>query len=290
MKAISLWQPSASLVSMGGKLIETRSWYTPYRGPLAICATKNTPAWYFDASLSESEIHKFFHQQGVYYPRRDLPRGCVVAVANLVDCVPITQEFAASLSPLEWAAGNYEPGRYAWMLENVVELRTPLPVTGGQKFFEVSGVCRLCGCTDTNCAGCIERTGVPCSWVESDLCSACAKPTIQRVHQVLSNHRFDVSEEKPLQEQIAEVLMRNNIDFNREVNLSPHDRIDFLVGDLGIEVKIKGAPSEIFQQCRRYCANEQINELLLVTGRAMGFPGEIEGKPCYVVNLGRSWL
>lgn len=35
--------------------------------------------------------------------------------------------------------------------------------------------CRVCGCTDTNCAGCIERTGQPCAWVpgQDDLCTAC---------------------------------------------------------------------------------------------------------------------
>ena len=33
--------------------------------------------------------------------------------------------------------------------------------------------CRLCGCTDLDCRGCIERTGEPCYWVERDLCSAC---------------------------------------------------------------------------------------------------------------------
>lgn len=33
--------------------------------------------------------------------------------------------------------------------------------------------CRVCGCTDDDCSGCIERTGRPCSWVERDLCSAC---------------------------------------------------------------------------------------------------------------------
>lgn len=33
--------------------------------------------------------------------------------------------------------------------------------------------CRACGCTDDNCQGCVEKTGVPCSWAEPDLCSAC---------------------------------------------------------------------------------------------------------------------
>ena len=38
---------------------------------------------------------------------------------------------------------------------------------------EEGQVCRVCGCTDDDCSGCIERTGHPCSWVEEDLCSAC---------------------------------------------------------------------------------------------------------------------
>lgn len=33
--------------------------------------------------------------------------------------------------------------------------------------------CRVCGCTDDDCRGCIERTGHPCHWVTEDLCSAC---------------------------------------------------------------------------------------------------------------------
>lgn len=33
--------------------------------------------------------------------------------------------------------------------------------------------CRICGCTDDDCSGCVERTGAPCFWVEADLCSAC---------------------------------------------------------------------------------------------------------------------
>ena len=35
--------------------------------------------------------------------------------------------------------------------------------------------CRSCGCTDDDCTGCYLRTGIPCHWVEQDLCSACAQ-------------------------------------------------------------------------------------------------------------------
>jgi hypothetical protein len=38
MKALTLTQPSATLVAPGAKRIETRSWPTSYRGPLAIHA------------------------------------------------------------------------------------------------------------------------------------------------------------------------------------------------------------------------------------------------------------
>ncbi len=39
---------------------------------------------------------------------------------------------------------------------------------------EKKRTCRICGCTDDDCSQCIEKTGVPCHWVEKDLCSACA--------------------------------------------------------------------------------------------------------------------
>lgn len=40
MKALSLWQPWATLIAIGAKQYETRGWSTPYRGPLIIHAAK----------------------------------------------------------------------------------------------------------------------------------------------------------------------------------------------------------------------------------------------------------
>src|SRR6202030_2406661 len=45
MKALTLTQPWATLVAIGAKRIETRSWPTLYRGPLAIYAAKRFPKW-----------------------------------------------------------------------------------------------------------------------------------------------------------------------------------------------------------------------------------------------------
>lgn len=33
--------------------------------------------------------------------------------------------------------------------------------------------CKHCGCTDSDCRQCIEKTGHPCRWVSDDACSAC---------------------------------------------------------------------------------------------------------------------
>jgi ParB/RepB/Spo0J family partition protein len=45
--------------------------------------------------------------------------------------------------------------------------------------------CRICGCTETDCRQCVEKTGEPCHWVEEDLCSACAPadPVAERLHK-----------------------------------------------------------------------------------------------------------
>ena len=36
--------------------------------------------------------------------------------------------------------------------------------------------CRRCGCCDSDCSECIERTGLPCTWAEPHVCSGCATP------------------------------------------------------------------------------------------------------------------
>lgn len=62
----------------------------------------------------------------------DMPKGAVVATGELVDCIKITPEFVATLSPDELALGDYTLGRYAWKLANVSRLPEPVPVKGKQ--------------------------------------------------------------------------------------------------------------------------------------------------------------
>jgi len=107
---------------------------------------------------------------------------------------------------------------------------------------------------------------------------------------ILAKYRFDTSCEATLQAQIENVLQESGIEYQREVHLSLRDRIDFLVHGIGIEVKITGSAKAIFRQCQKYCTYDQIESFILVSGRSMGLPETIEGKPCYYHNLGQSWL
>lgn len=93
--------------------------------------------------------------------------------------------------------------------------------------------------------------------------------------------------EEDLQCAIASALISSSVPFEREAKLSPTDRIDFLVGEVGIEVKIKGSPTEVARQLNRYVQSEKIQSLLLVTSKAThrALPSELNGKPIKILYL-----
>lgn len=69
-----------------------------------------------------------------------------------------------------------------------------------------AGTCRVCGCTDLDCRGCIERTGIPCRWIEPDLCSACApQPSAER--EAASRLAMDAAHELAARYQLPAVLL-----------------------------------------------------------------------------------
>jgi hypothetical protein len=137
MKAISLWQPWSSLIALGYKKIETRSWGTEYRGPIAIHAAKR-----FDldqAALSgQWPFFECLKDLGDGPVDQLLPKGAVVAIAELYDCKRMTRElidYIRQNGGYEIRFGNYSVGRYAWMLRNVQPLVEPIPARGMQGLF-----------------------------------------------------------------------------------------------------------------------------------------------------------
>ena len=145
MKAISLLQPWASLVAIGAKGFETRSWSTNYRGPLAIHASKGFPGWARDL-FHTLPFSRVLAEAG-YLLEDDLPCGAVIAVVRLVDCYPITMRNGVGLlcppqgerrevSEQETAFGDWSPGRFAWRLADVRPLREPIPARGALGLWE----------------------------------------------------------------------------------------------------------------------------------------------------------
>jgi hypothetical protein len=181
VKALTLHQPWASAIAEGIKTIETRSWSTSYRGPLAIHAGRSLEGIEEldagrlcredDAALVAQLVEIGIRQWG------DLPLGAVVATANLVDVVPIggptsfsTGIFEGEEPPTagmdvvvhhealgDWAPallvldrwngpsqdisrelpwGDFTPGRWAWLLGDIVKLAEPIPARGLQGLWE----------------------------------------------------------------------------------------------------------------------------------------------------------
>lgn len=147
LKVITLTQPWATLVALGAKRIETRSWATSYRGPIAIHAAKGLADLGGErglAALCAREPFRAALLAGGVTSAQQLPRGAIVAVAELVDCVPTAQLDGAEigrfthegapvlwvLTPQERTFGDYSPGRYGWLLDGVRALPEPIPARG----------------------------------------------------------------------------------------------------------------------------------------------------------------
>lgn len=149
MKALTLTQPWATLIALGAKTIETRSWATAYRGPLAIHAAKGLgpvggvngldelicsyPFWdpLYDAGVARTE---------------DLPLGAIVAVCNLIACYPTCgdgcyrdpdRRVVVRVLGQERAFGDYSPGRFAWLLAGIRALPEPIPCRGALGLWDI---------------------------------------------------------------------------------------------------------------------------------------------------------
>ncbi len=181
MKAISLLQPWATLAVIGAKVIETRSWDTKYRGDILIHASKKMDP-------EQKAICKTEPFKTALKDVDQLSLGMIIGKVNIIgttntetyklmgEGIPLKKRFSKKEWETEFAFGDYTPGRYGWLLSDPVLFKTHIPAKGslGLWFFD-EWICMRCGCTETNCRHCIEKTGKPCHWVEINLCSACIK-------------------------------------------------------------------------------------------------------------------
>lgn len=168
LKALTIWQPWASMLGCGAKLYETRGWATKYRGPVAIHAAMKDPCKL--PLLGREALERAVREEidaGRCPEWRFMPRGKIIAIADLVNVWHIVYNvgrhveevrknpvFAESMSQnkhdpdfydtfvpskKELALGDWTPGRYAWEFANVRMLPNPIPVKGQQGLWTYHG-------------------------------------------------------------------------------------------------------------------------------------------------------
>lgn len=146
IKAITVWQPWATLIALGVKRFETRGWATKYRGSIAIHAGKRIDI----DSFRNLTINRVLRKHGILSVD-DLPTGEVIAIANLKGCHPISlcgDSFASTIDDAgeithiyeneEFEFGYYAEGRYAWEMTNVRQI-TPVQAKGQQGLWTWKG-------------------------------------------------------------------------------------------------------------------------------------------------------
>ena len=135
MKALSLLQPWATLVVMGLKEIETRSWSTSYRGPLAIHASLGKAGSIFADEPPFKKYIPFF---------KDLPFGYIIGKVTLTDVIRIatgslsgtSDAMMNKLTMEEKTFGDYTAGRFAWLLKDPVIFQKPISAKGSLSLWE----------------------------------------------------------------------------------------------------------------------------------------------------------
>lgn len=139
MKAITIKQPWATLIALGEKKFETRSWRTNHRGPLAIHAGKTVDK----EAYEDSWIKGTLAEHGIT-SWKQLPTGVVLATVDLVKCHKVAAtvghvsvfECGEGITGLEETFGDYTPGRYAWELVDLQVLPESVPAKGQLSLWE----------------------------------------------------------------------------------------------------------------------------------------------------------
>lgn len=119
MKVITIKQPFASLIVAGLKEYEFRTWRTKYRGEIFIHAGKGIDK----KAMKKFECYNL-----------DYPSGCIIAKANLVDCIDVDNQVRSILkekNPLVY--GNIikhtEWDGFAFELCNIEKIK-PIVING----------------------------------------------------------------------------------------------------------------------------------------------------------------
>lgn len=123
MKTLTLIQPWATLIALEEKTIETRSWPTNYRGPLAIHAGKKV-----DKNVFNLPFYKEVFERYQITPD-NIITSAIICTCDLTD-VERTENIRSRITEKEMTFGNYNDNRYGWILKNVTPIAPIRPVKG----------------------------------------------------------------------------------------------------------------------------------------------------------------
>jgi len=96
--------------------------------------------------------------------------------------------------------------------------------------------------------------------------------------------------ETDIHQMVAKRLTDSGLAFVHEAKLGPGCRIDYLVGNVGIEIK-KGRPdaNALKQQIARYAAFDSVGAVIVLTQRTVSLPKTVLEKPVHVIVLNQLW-
>ena len=124
MKALTIRQPWATLIMLGVKRYEFRSWKTKFRGEDLIHAGKG---------IDKEAVERLKK----YLPEGELPLGKILGKVNITDCVPMSEEFASMLSKENndiYTTHSFSRN-YGFKLEDVEVFDTPIDAKGQLGFW-----------------------------------------------------------------------------------------------------------------------------------------------------------
>lgn len=129
---------------LGYKKLETRSWATKHRGPLAIHASQGKPSWARKVCEEDHHIRLILDAHGLTFDT--LPRGVILGICDVKGMLKINERGTGvksghidpdHLQPVERACGDYTAGRWAWQLQRRRPLAEPVPCNGALSVWEV---------------------------------------------------------------------------------------------------------------------------------------------------------
>lgn len=114
---------------------------------------------------------------------------------------------------------------------------------------------------------------------------------LESVMEALRGLRAPLSlDEYDLHRQIAHIFEQQGLSFTHEKQLMPRCRIDFAVGEIGVEVK-RGRPNKtnLIKQAERYLSSGKLSAIIIVSEQGFDMPSSILGLPCRSLSLRRLW-